>query len=42
MALRASRANLCEPDGLANCSDRYGIIAATDSGCMGVVAAWSR
>ncbi len=41
-AVLASRARRCEPDGLAKCSVRYGSMAATASGCIGVVAAWSR
>ncbi len=39
---RASRAKRCDPDGLANRSERNGSIASTASGRIGVVAAWSR
>ncbi len=41
-ACRAARATACAPDGLPNRSVRNGSIAATASGRIGVVAAWSR
>ena len=42
MATRARRDSAWPPDGLPNRPERYGSMASTASGRMGVVAAWSR